>query len=79
MKCRFKVSRIVDQRVYLQDLDGPVSITNDAEAVLEWCKRNYPNHRLFYTDTYGDMTEIVDQPHTTWMGTSPITFRGVKE
>jgi hypothetical protein len=77
MRSRFDIVRVENGEVYLQDLDGPVSITNDAEQVLAWCKTNYPNHRLFYTDTYGDLTEIVGEPHTTWMGTSPVTFKSV--
>ena len=78
MRCSFSVICVDKDKVYLQDLGGRVSITNDAEAVLEWFKQTHPGHRLFYKDTYGELTEIVDEPHTTWMGTRPITFRTVQ-
>lgn len=75
MRCQFEIACVEDNEVHLRDLDGPVSITNDAEQVMDWCRKTYPGHRLIYSDTEGIMTEIVDKPHTTWMGTTSISFR----
>lgn len=75
MNARFNVVDVKDGIVYLLDMDGRSSITNDAEQVYQWCIERFPNHRVVYEDTYGDKTEIVGKPSkTTWMGTSKISF-----
>lgn len=49
--------------VYLHDdsnKDGGMSITNDAENVVIWCREMYGNNiRIVYTDTDNELWEIV--------------------
>jgi hypothetical protein len=56
--------------VFLEDLGGPyMSITNNAERMLEHIKKTYGAlFRLVYQDTEGEWWEIVGN-RTTWMGT----------
>lgn len=75
MKAKFTVIRVTEDAVYLQDSNGKLSITNDAEAVLKYVKQTFDNKRCIYRDSYGDWTEILDKPSETWMGISPITFK----
>lgn len=49
---------------FIQDLDGPVSVTNDAEKVYAEIQRlRMPTyrtpHRVVYRDTYGEWFEII--------------------
>jgi len=55
----FSIIEDNDKFTVLQDLDGPKSITNDAEAVYQ--RIISPSHfkRLFYFDSYGDAAEMV--------------------
>lgn len=75
MKALFTVIRETEDAVYLRDSNGKMTITNDAEAVFDWVRKNYSGKRCIYQDSYGDWAEIVDEPHETWMGTSPISFK----
>jgi hypothetical protein len=54
---------LVDNRngiVYLVDQDsGGMSVTNDAEAVVEEVAATYGAFRIFYLDTVGDVSELV--------------------
>ena len=79
MRAHFVVTAVRGGIVFLRDLDGPVSVTNDAESVLAHCQQQFPGMRVVYEDTYGDLTEILDKPHTTWLGTSPLSFRAYRE
>ena len=58
--------------VFLEDLStttGSVSITNDAEAVVDYYRVIYGNRvRIVYKDTDGEWWEIVPD-QKTWMGT----------
>lgn len=45
--------------LWLVDLDGPRSVTNDAERVCEELSHLYPGSRLFYRDTDGNWDELV--------------------
>ena len=75
MRAQFNIVSVTDKVVTIRDIDnGSVSITNDAQAVLEWAKKNYPGKDLHYYDTDGDKAWIKDEPHTTWLGTVPFTF-----
>ena len=47
-----------DQFLILQDRDGLVSLTNDAENILKWAAEYYPGLRVIYYDTYGELTEM---------------------
>ena len=75
MQAQFVVTAVRHGIVFLRDLDGRKSITNDAESVFAYCQTNYPGLRVVYEDSYGDLTEILDKPRTTWMGTSGVSFR----
>jgi hypothetical protein len=60
MKARFKTTPV--SVVFLEDLCnelGTMSITNDAEAVVEHVLKMYPGHRIFYRDTDGNWDELV--------------------
>ena len=58
--------------VFIRDLDGPVSVTNDAENVWDIIQTNWPGRRVVYQGTDGEWFEIVKT--TTWMGKG-IGFR----
>lgn len=58
---------------FIRDLDGPVSVTNDAEAVYEYIREQWPGlTRVVYQGTDGEWFEIVKT--TNWMGEG-IGFR----
>ena len=58
--------------LFIRDLDGPVSVTNDAENVLAYIESQWPGRRVVYQGTDGEWFEIVKT--TTWMGEG-IGFR----
>jgi len=45
--------------VYIQDCNGPVSVTNDAEAVVMELVDAYPGKRIMYEDSDGQWDELV--------------------
>lgn len=58
---------------FIRDLDGPVSVTNDAEEVYAYIRDQWPTlTRVVYQGTDGEWFEIVKT--TSWMGES-IGFR----
>jgi hypothetical protein len=50
---------ILGKMVFIVDNDVGMSITNDAEAVVEDVLRQYPDHRIIYRDTMGQWDELV--------------------
>ncbi len=44
--------------ITIEDLDGPVSVTNDAENVVRDLLMQYGNIRIFYYDTMGNRDEL---------------------
>lgn len=44
--------------VYIVDLDGPLSVTNDAEYVVRTLDNMYHNFRIIYQDTMGNWDEL---------------------
>lgn len=48
--------------VFIRDLNGARSVTNDAENVLAYINQNWPGRRLVYQDSEGDWAEIVWDP-----------------
>lgn len=53
-------TRYANGAVLLTDLDGSMSITNDAEAVVEHVlSQGSPDVRIFYKDTDGQWDELV--------------------
>ena len=64
--------------VFLEDLDGPISVTNDAENVLRKLKYQYgPFVRVVYTDTEGEWWEMYEGESTNWMnkGMKVVQFK----
>lgn len=49
---------------FIRDLDGPVSVTNDAENVLAYIQQQWPNsgNRVVYQGTDGEWWEIYWDP-----------------
>lgn len=47
-----------DHYVVIDDLDGAVSVTNDAEAVVKELLEKFPGRRLYYYDTMGHRDEL---------------------
>ena len=68
MKCRYAlvdVDRTCDPMiVFIEDLDGPKSVTNDAENVMRSIREQYRNYdrnyatRVVYKDTSGEWWEM---------------------
>lgn len=62
MRAHVIVLKVTDGFIYLADEnDGAMSITNDAEAVVMWANRLYPNRRIIYRDTEGHWDELVHE------------------
>jgi len=59
MRSKFYIHRVTTGTVYIIDDDGPVSVTNDAENVVAYINKKYPNMRIIYCDTNGDWDELV--------------------
>lgn len=59
VRASFEVIRVTDSAVYLEDMDGPVSITNDAEAVSQYVFEKHGDVRIFYIDTQKARDELV--------------------
>lgn len=47
-----------EHTVFLIDLDGVLSITNDAERVCKRVNAEWPGVRIFYKDSSGDWDEL---------------------
>lgn len=62
LKARFAVADVTAEDLVIVDLDGLKSITNDAEAVVNYLNAVAPNglgeRRIFYRDTQGRFDEI---------------------
>jgi hypothetical protein len=58
----YSVLDVDGQFVWLKD-EGPwsqyLTITNDAEGVVEQVVQRYPNHRIKYYDSEGELTELL--------------------
>lgn len=61
-----------NEAVLLTDLDGPVSITNDAEAVVAYCLDKAPGRRVLYRDTDGQWDEL-KHDGTQFVGFAPLS------
>jgi hypothetical protein len=48
--------------VFIRDLNGARSVTNDAENVLAFINQLWPGRRLVYQDSEGEWAEIVWDP-----------------
>lgn len=60
----YDIESTTRERVVIRDLDGPRSVTNDAEAVVAelWDRGmlwgDAGDKRIFYYDTNGDLSEL---------------------
>jgi hypothetical protein len=55
----FTITCFTDSAVYIEDNDGELSVTNDAEAVVKYLDGKFYNRRIFYRDTMGSWDELV--------------------
>lgn len=55
----FQVDHITEDMVHLRDLDVGMSVTNDAENVVEYLYNRFGNRRFVYRDTMGRWDELV--------------------
>ena len=55
------VDHVTEEIVFLIDEDGPLSITNDAEAVCAFENKRYPGRRIVYRDTQGQWDELTHE------------------
>jgi hypothetical protein len=58
IKSLFDVVYKNDQAVFIVDCDIGMSVTNDAENVVEKLLTNYGNKRIIYRDTMGSWDEL---------------------
>ena len=54
----YDIVRVDDNTVWMLDGDGPISITNDAEQIVERLHRQYGNRRIVYRDNDGEWREL---------------------
>jgi hypothetical protein len=54
----YDIVRVDHDTVWMLDGDGPISITNDAEQIVERLHRQYGNRRIVYRDTDGEWREL---------------------
>lgn len=61
VRAQFRVIGRTHDRLWIEDLDGPVSVTNDAEAVVENLIKfsGAGDKRIFYIDTDRQIDELV--------------------
>ena len=60
----YEILEVKNGIAYIQDLDGAVSVTNDAENVYSEIQRLrvpviLPRQRVVYRDTYGEWAEMI--------------------
>jgi hypothetical protein len=55
----YEIANATQSIVFIEDLNGPVSVTNDAEAVCFSINRYYPNRRILYMDTDKNWDELL--------------------
>jgi hypothetical protein len=55
----YEIVKLTDSAVFIVDLDGPLSVTNDAENVVDRLLHRYGNRRIIYKDTSGRWDELL--------------------
>ena len=61
MRCKFEVLRADLETVLIEDLNGKVSVTNDAEAVIKYLHEQYTLRKdtmVLYFDSQGNCDEL---------------------
>ncbi len=60
MNSDFFITSVEETAVFLVDADrGRMSVTNDAENVVEYINKLYPNKRIMYKDSEKQWGELV--------------------
>ena len=60
MNASYRVAKVTPTKVFLIDNDdGHMSVTNDAEEVVAATIKAYANRRIIYRDTCGNWDELV--------------------
>jgi len=59
LRSTFSISGFEPDKVFIVDLDGFVSITNDAENVTRFLNICHPGKRIVYRDSLGEWGEIL--------------------
>lgn len=60
LKAQYELLGALKNKVFIVDLDGPKSITNDAEAVVAQLLKQYgTDTEIFYRDTEGDWAQLL--------------------
>ena len=56
----YKIKKTDKYYVFIIDLDlGNISVTNDAENVVQELAKRYPGKRIFYRDSMGRVDELL--------------------
>ena len=63
IRASFRVAKAVAKPdgtriVWIEDLVGSFSVTNDAEAVCRHLQHDFPGYRIIYRDTDGNWDEL---------------------
>lgn len=76
-RASYKVVKQSWLAVWIVDLDGAVSVTNDAEAVCREMHAEWPGHRVYYRDTDGNWDELVMNGDGVFLHFHPARVMGV--
>lgn len=75
-RARYRVAKAVakpasgEYLVWIEDLNGALSVTNDAEAVCHDLQAGFPGYRIIYRDSMGLWDELVHD-HGRFTGFAP--------
>ena len=59
LRCKLSILKLTNKVILLRDDDGPVSVTNDAEAVIYYLKHQLSTKpRILYIDSMGQIDEL---------------------
>jgi hypothetical protein len=58
MRCTFEIVRQTEQYILIRDTNGLVSVTNQADQVVEHFRSGIAGRRLFYYDSEGRLDEL---------------------
>jgi len=71
-RARYDVVSITPEIVTVQDENGPVSVTNDAETVVREVAEQYPGKRIWYFDSDGNLDELLHD-NGVFKGFAPVS------
>ena len=55
------IDHVTEEKVFIIDENGPVSVTNDAEAVVQFEASRYPGRRIIYKDSMEQWDELAHE------------------